>query len=95
VGSVGAHATPAKILMTTETVHVRTPSILFDADFAIGALAHILAEEETPKTYHVIVVAESPFVPRPLASEAGIGPALLTYQSSLVSFAFDSATTLG
>lgn len=81
--------------MATETIHVRAPTILFYADSAIRAFPHILAEEETPKTHHVIVMAESSFMPWPLTSEAGIGSALLTHQSSLVSLAFDSASTLG
>ena len=71
-----AHAAPAKVEVAAEAVHVRASSVLLDPYFAVGALAHILKKEETPKPHNAFAWA-GPLMPWSLALEACIFATLL------------------
>ena len=82
------------VILTPEASHVRTASILLDADPALWAFAHISCEEEAPQANHPFVSARA-FVPWLLAAEAGVGAALVADQPDLVFLAGQGVLTFG
>ena len=65
-----AHTAPAEVKMASLAAHVRTPSVFFDSNAALGTPSHVSGQCKARKGNLLLIIALSALVPRLLALEA-------------------------
>jgi hypothetical protein len=94
MSSLISHASPAEIVFASGTIHVWTPTVLFNSDSAFRTFPYIIPAEVRPEINSLSTLTNVITVPRLLALKATTRLALLANDFSLVAYSCNCGITL-